>query len=84
MRSSSKNQFSHQSWVELKARYKFRCVRCSKREENTPEGQLTVDHVIPIKMGGSKKIGNIQPLCLDCNRKKGAEIWDYRDRKFKN
>jgi 5-methylcytosine-specific restriction endonuclease McrA len=81
---SGKKQFEHIEWLALKKRYKFRCVRCGIREEDTPEKKLTADHVTPLAMGGAKSILNIQPLCLSCNRKKKNTWADYRDRKFKN
>lgn len=41
--------------------------------------KISADHVIPISLGGVHHITNMQPLCLDCNRKKHATIRDYRD-----
>lgn len=42
-------------------------------------GELAVDHVIPVVLGGVDHITNLQPLCLSCNGKKGTQIKDYRD-----
>jgi len=62
-------------WQELKAFYKFKCLRCGKQE---PEIKLTRDHVIPLTQGGSDSIDNIQPLCTRCNSKKNYKHIDYR------
>jgi 5-methylcytosine-specific restriction endonuclease McrA len=39
---------------------------------------LEADHVAPFTRGGTDDIGNIQPLCGSCNRKKFVSIVDYR------
>lgn len=62
-------------WEELKARYAFHCLCCGRKE---PEIKLTVDHVVPLSMGGSNRIENIQPLCLSCNCRKWKKHIDYR------
>jgi anti-anti-sigma factor len=35
---------------------------------------LQYDHVIPVALGGATTTGNLQLLCADCNRKKGADL----------
>ena len=64
--------FTHAEWVELCARYNHRCLRCGETKPLTP------DHVVPVSRGGSSDIGNIQPLCIDCNKRKNARTVDYR------
>jgi 5-methylcytosine-specific restriction endonuclease McrA len=39
---------------------------------------LEADHVVPLTRRGTDDIGNIQPLCGACNRKKFVAIIDYR------
>lgn len=64
--------FTAKEWRDLKKQYKNRCVACGAY------GRLSVDHVIPTSKGGTGYITNIQPLCLDCNRRKSDKSVDYR------
>lgn len=59
----------------LKEFYDFTCLCCGRKE---PEIKLTLDHVIPLKLGGRNTIDNAQPLCQSCNSKKHIKNTDYR------
>lgn len=61
-------------WEELKVKYSNTCLACKKQE---PLIKLTKDHVIPIKLGGTNDIKNIQPLCASCNSSKKLKIIFY-------
>lgn len=65
-------------WDCIKRIFEFRCPSCNKSE---PEIKLTKDHIIPISLGGTDNIDNIQPLCLSCNVKKHKKVIKYEVRK---
>ena len=54
--------------------YQFTCPCCGRSE---PEITLTRDHIVPVCEGGENWIRNIQPLCAECNSRKGAETIYY-------
>ncbi len=45
-----------------------RCTECGATQ------LLEFDHVIPLALGGSSSERNLQLLCADCNRAKGASL----------
>jgi len=68
--------YTIQEWQQLKQQYEYYCLCCHRRE---PDITLTVDHVIPVSLGGANTIDNIQPLCFSCNSSKGNHhTTDYR------
>lgn len=71
-RKASRGKFTLAEWDALCKEYDNRCLACGEKEK------LTVDHVVPLALGGMNTIGNIQPLCLVCNRKKSIRTFDYR------
>jgi 5-methylcytosine-specific restriction endonuclease McrA len=59
--------------VKIMARDSFRCVFCG-RSPDEDGVKLEVDHIVPVAKGGSRHENNLQTLCYDCNRGKGAKI----------
>jgi 5-methylcytosine-specific restriction endonuclease McrA len=57
-----------------------RCAGCNLEIENTRSRSakrgFEVDHVMPVKLGGSNLPENLQLLCRPCNRKKHAKHHD--------
>lgn len=57
--------FTAQEWLDMCAHYNHRCAMCGE------EKPLTIDHIIPRSKKGPNTINNIQPLCAECNARKG-------------
>ena len=55
--------------VDVLHRDKYKCAFCGRSSKQI---QLEVDHIIPFSKGGSNDISNLQTLCIDSNRGKGA------------
>lgn len=53
-----------------------RCAMCG-RTPLEDHVKLQVDHKIPQEWGGTHEIGNLQPLCEECNRGKKAHFAEY-------
>lgn len=60
--------FSPCDVLSLYAKQKGLCVACRRRLRN----EYDVDHIMPLKLGGSNYIHNIQLLCGPCNASKQA------------
>ena len=61
---------SNKSWRKaIWAKSNNLCAHCGKR---TPPNQQTVDHVIPIVLGGGNDSRNLMPLCAKCNKDKAS------------
>lgn len=57
-----------------------RCPRCRLEFcEQITARQLTMDHIVPVSLGGRTIAENVQPLCRACNAwKSDRHILDYR------
>jgi 5-methylcytosine-specific restriction endonuclease McrA len=53
-------------WWEILERDDFRCQHCGVRRF------LTVDHILPVGLGGTNDPSNLQTLCNSCNCSKGG------------
>ena len=51
-------------------RDEYRCQYC---QQEFPEGELTLDHVVPVVHGGLTSWSNIVTCCVDCNQRKGCK-----------
>lgn len=64
--------FTDAQFLRLCKMFGNRCLCCGGKRK------LGADHVVPFSRNGSNRIGNIQPLCEPCNRRKGSKVIDYR------
>lgn len=66
--------FTANEWFTLCFAVGFKCLKCGKIKKLTP------DHVVPVSLGGTGWLYNIQPLCSSCNSSKHAHTVDYREK----
>ncbi len=59
-------------WLLVLKIYGNRCLRCDRAEF------ITIEHIVPISVGGANDITNVQPLCNPCNGGKRKNVADYR------
>lgn len=67
-------KYTRGEWQLLCGYYSLggRCLCCGEVKP------LVTDHVVPIKLGGTSDISNLQPICNSCNCSKQAKYIDYR------
>jgi len=61
-----------QEWKAILNLFGNKCIVCGSNAE------MTEDHILPLSIGGSDDILNIQPLCKSCNSSKNVAYADYR------
>ncbi len=66
-------EFTIEEWNRIIDFYGHKCLRCGRGDV-----KLTMDHVLPIFLGGTHTADNIQPLCGPCNSAKRYKHIDYR------
>lgn len=59
-------ELTSKDWNKVLEKYNHTCANCGS------EDNLTIDHIVPLSMGGTNTSDNIQPLCKSCNSKKGG------------
>jgi 5-methylcytosine-specific restriction endonuclease McrA len=73
LRLNAEGSYTAEEFLALCEKHGDVCLRC--RSGDAP---LTPDHVVPLSLGDSNWIANIQPLCRRCNSWKNARVMDYR------
>jgi len=56
-----------------------KCWYCGKQINPFTPGEFTIDHIVPICLGGEDTVNNLVPCCKSCNSTKGGKtIEDFR------
>lgn len=56
---------TNQEWDAIVKKHKGRCAICKQKKK------ITKDHIKALSRGGTNKADNLQPLCHECNARKG-------------
>ena len=59
--------------------YGNNCSICGK---HLSDNDISIDHIIPISLGGASDLSNCRLTCRSCNRKKGVSITGYEFEKY--
>ena len=51
-----------------------RCEYCGLHQDDSPLAALHIEHIIPIKHGGTDDLGNLALACIHCNLHKGPNL----------
>jgi len=72
--------------IESPARYRilenagFKCQACGAKPNRSNDVTLHVDHIIPVSLGGTNSMKNLQCLCEQCNTSKGnRSVYNHND-----
>lgn len=48
----------------------YKCQACGAKPNKNNDVVLNIDHIIPLSLGGTDNISNLQVLCKECNESK--------------
>ena len=71
--TAKRKQIPKKIRFEVFKRDSFRCQYCGNA---APDVLLEIDHIKPVKEGGTNDITNLITACRDCNSGKGARLID--------
>lgn len=58
----------------VKERAEHRCEYCQTHQEDSPLAALHIEHIRPLKHGGTDDESNLCLACIDCNLHKGPNL----------
>lgn len=69
----AKDKFSKSIWEMVCQKYSNSCVYCGTKDN------ITIEHRLPVSLGGNNSFHNLAPACLSCNSsKRNKTESDYR------
>lgn len=69
----SEGDLTKSEWQSILDKYGRRCLCCGRSDV-----EITMDHIVPLEIGGPHTAENVQPLCRSCNSSKKQKTTDYR------
>ncbi len=66
----SQRQIAYQVQWQVYRFAEFKCEYCGEMRP------LTIDHKIPVELGGTDEISNLAAACRPCNKRKGNMPWE--------
>lgn len=70
--NNAKTNLTLEQWDKILNMQHNRCNTCNKKF--TKKIPATMDHIIPVSLGGNLTFENVQALCRSCNSSKGAKL----------
>jgi 5-methylcytosine-specific restriction endonuclease McrA len=61
----------------VRERAGHRCEYCQTHQEDSPLAALHIEHIRPIKHGGTDDDSNLCLACIDCNLHKGPNLTGF-------
>jgi len=58
----------------VRQRADHRCEYCQTHQEDSPLAALHIEHIRPLKHGGTHDGSNLELACIDCNLHKGPNL----------
>lgn len=77
LRGTVSRVLTDSEWFLMKCKFLFTCPSCFSNQL-----PLTMDHIVPLKLGGNSSPDNIQPLCMKCNSSKRLKIMKFSPMKL--
>lgn len=78
---SANGHFTEAQWQARLNFFGRQCVECGTDWDSLRSSEQTMDHIIPLSLGGTNWPANLQPMCRSCNSAKSNK---YRRRKKKD
>lgn len=62
----------------------FKCQACGDKPTKYNDVVLEIDHIIPVSLGGTNNITNLQVLCKRCNESKRNNFFNNLNEEWEN